>query len=60
MKFGGAFAKKVLIATDYEPSDPLSKQALIQRAKDMGIIFETDAATFTDKDWGLFFENIFA
>lgn len=59
-QLGGAFAKKVLIATDYEPHSEKAKLSLMQRARDMGIVFETDAARFTDRDWHHFFERIFA
>ena len=60
LRLGGTFAKKVLIATDYEPHSQKTKQSLMQRAKDMDIRFETDAHTFSDADWHRFFETLFA
>lgn len=57
-KLGGEFAKKALIATDFEPPKERTKQAVLQRAKDMGVVFEPDAAQFTEEDWNQFFQNL--
>lgn len=58
-RLGGKFAKKVLVATDYEPASANAKKSMIQRAKDMHILFEADAATYDDEDWYDLFDRIF-
>lgn len=58
LKLGGEFVKKALIATDFEPPKALTKQAVQQRALDMGIVFEPDAAQLTPGGWDAFFQKI--
>ena len=58
-RLGGKFAKMALVATDYEPASAATKQSQMQRAKDMHVLFEADAATFDDEDWHRFFDRIF-
>lgn len=50
-RFGGQFAKKLLIATDFRPESVSAKRALLQRAEDMGILFEPDASALTEAGW---------
>ena len=50
-KFGGERVRKALIATACYTDDLDKRMALQQRAEDMGICFEADAATFSDADW---------
>ena len=50
-RFGGEHARKVLIATNCCPDSLDSRMALQQRAADMGIYFEADAANLTDAGW---------
>lgn len=58
LKLGGEFVKKVLIATDFEPPKEKTKQAVIQRAKDMGVVFEPDAAQLSTEGWNQLFQKI--
>lgn len=57
-RFGGDYAKKVLIATNYMPEKNDTKLSFSQRAADMGIYFEPNAADFTPEEWGNFFLEI--
>lgn len=57
-RFGGKHAKKILIATDFERDTENSELAYIQRAKDMGITFITDAALLSDNDWKNLFKSV--
>lgn len=50
-RFGGERARKVLIATNCFPDDLDARMSLEQRARDMGICFEADAANLTDAGW---------
>lgn len=58
LKLGGEFVKKALIATDFEPPKEKTKQAVIQRAKDMGVVFEPDAAQLSPEGWNQLFQKI--
>ena len=57
-RFGGERAKKVLIATKFLPDNEDSKRSLLQRAKDMNIYLEPDAASLTSDEWHNLFFNI--
>lgn len=57
-RFGGKHAKKLLIATDFAPSSDAALKSLIQRAEDMGIVLETDAANLTREGWQDLFKNV--
>ena len=56
-RFGGPYAKKMLIATELERKGAMSLKAYRQRAKDMGIYLVTDAAALTAKDWQRIFRE---
>lgn len=51
MRFGGACARKMLIATNLERRNTASGSSFIQRARDMNIYLVTDAAELTSADW---------
>lgn len=50
-RFGGKHAKKLLIATNFFADSENSKRSVIQRAADMGILFEPNAAALDEKGW---------
>lgn len=50
-RFGGPYARKMLIATDLDRKNPASDRAFIQRAWDMDIILVTDAAELSRQEW---------
>lgn len=50
-QFGGPFAKKLLVATRLQKKNPLSYQAFVQRAKDMGIYLIENGADLTPTQW---------
>ena len=50
-RFGGKYARKMLVATDLERKSPSSVRAFLQRAKDMGIYVVQDAAELTKEGW---------
>ena len=50
-RFGGCYARKMLVATDLERKSPSSVRAFLQRAKDMGIYIVQDAAELTKEGW---------
>lgn len=50
-RFGGKQAKKLLIATSFIADSEDSKRSVIQRAADMGILFEPNAAALDQKGW---------
>ena len=50
-RFGGPYAKKMLIVTDLEKKNPEASKALAQRARDMGVLPVMCAAELTAKDW---------
>ena len=50
-RFGGKYARKMLVATDLERKSPSSIRAFLQRAKDMNIHVVQDAAELTKEGW---------
>lgn len=50
-KFGGKYAKKMLIATRLERDNLVAKMAYMQRAQDMGIVIVPNAGELTKDDW---------
>lgn len=56
---GGEFAKKMLIATDYQEEHTASGRAFIQRAKDMNILLEPHAAQLDAVGWQKLFAQAF-
>lgn len=54
-RFGGPYAKKMLIATDFDRKSPASKRAFAQRAWDMDILLVPDGACLSSTEW----RNIF-
>lgn len=50
-RFGGAYARKMLIATDLDQKRTTSNRALRQRAWDMDIFLVTDAAELSKEEW---------
>lgn len=50
-RFGGSYAKKMLIATDLDRKSPTANRAFIQRAWDMDIFLVTDAAELSREEW---------
>ena len=50
-RFGGNHSKKLLIATNFFADNEDSKRSVIQRAADMGILFEPNAAALDEKGW---------
>ncbi len=56
-RFGGPYAKKMLIATDLGSKSPAANRAVIQRAWDMDIFLETDAAELSREEWMQVFEQ---
>lgn len=57
-RFGGKYAKKMLIATDFERHSKDSVEAYIQRTKDMHINFIPNAAKLTKKQWQQKLKNV--
>lgn len=56
-RFGGPYAKKMLIAMDMDQKNVSSKRAFIQRAWDMDIFLVTDAAELTPEEWKAVFKQ---
>ena len=56
-RFGGPYAKKMLIATDLDRKSPAASRALIQRAWDMDIFMVTDAAELSKEEWREIFKK---
>ena len=56
-RFGGPYAKKMLIATDMDQGNMSSNRAFIQRAWDMDIFLVTDAAELADAEWEAVFKQ---
>lgn len=54
-RFGGPYAKKMLIATELDQKSPVANRAFIQRAWDMHIYLVTDAADLTREEWSRIF-----
>ena len=50
-KFGGKYAKKMLIATKLERDNYVAKMAYMRRAEDMGIKIIPNAGEMTDEEW---------
>lgn len=50
-KFGGKYAKKMLIATKLERDTPVAKMAYMRRAEDMGIVIVPNAGELTKEEW---------
>ena len=50
-RFGGPNAKKMLIATDLDRKSIAANRAFVQRAWDMDIFLETDAADLSPEGW---------
>lgn len=50
-RFGGPYAKKMLIATNLDQSSAASNRSFTQRAWDMDIFLVTDAAELTKEEW---------
>ena len=56
-RFGGVYARKLLIATDMDQGNVSSNRAFIQRAWDMDIFLVTDAADLTPEEWKAVFKQ---
>lgn len=50
-RFGGPFARKMLIATNLDGKNPTASRSFIQRAKDMNIALVADASELTRGEW---------
>ena len=50
-RFGGPYARKMLIASDMDKLDPKTVRALTCRAWDMDIFLVPDAAELSDDQW---------
>lgn len=50
-RFGGPYAKKMLIATELDKRNSAANKALGRRAWDMGILLVTDAGEYSHKEW---------
>lgn len=57
--FGGAHAKRLLVATNFRPDNLDSLLSLQQRARDMGISFMHHAAALTASGWRALFLELF-
>lgn len=56
-QFGGPHARKMLIATDLDQKSPSANRSFSQRAWDMDIFLETDAAELSRKEWSQIFKK---
>ncbi len=56
-RFGGPYARKMLIATNWDQKDPPANRAFIQRARDMNILLVTDADELSKEEWQALFIN---
>lgn len=56
-RFGGPYAKKMLIATDLDRKSPAANRAFVQRAWDMDIFLVTDAAELSRDEWRHIFKK---
>ena len=52
-RFGGAYARKVLFATDFSRPSAMSEKAFYQRAADMNIKIVPNAAELSSKEWNI-------
>ena len=50
-RFGGPYAKKMLVATELDRKSPQANRSFMQRAWDMDIFLVTDAAELTKEEW---------
>lgn len=50
-RFGGAYARKMLIVTDLDRKGPAATRAFVQRAREMGIYVVKDAASLSAAGW---------
>ena len=50
-RFGGPYARKMLVATDLDRKSTAANRAFMQRAWDMDIYLVTDAAELTHEEW---------
>ena len=58
-RFGGLYARKMLIVSELERKGKAASRAMAQRARDMGIYLVTDAADLGPEEWqGIFKEAI--
>lgn len=57
-RFGGKYAKKVLIATKLEKESPHAKKSYMQRAKDMGVLLVPYAGQLSKAAWREMFLSI--
>ena len=51
VRFGGAEARKMLVATDLDRRSEAANRSFVRRARDMGICLVTDAAELSDGQW---------
>lgn len=58
-RFGGKYAKKMLVATDMGNLKANVNKAYINRAKDMGITLIPNAAALTQDEWSKLFKRAF-
>ncbi len=56
-RFGGEYAKKMLIVTELEPDSPQAHEAFACRAEDMGIYLVANAGHFTPDEWETAFQH---
>lgn len=57
-RFGGKYAKKMLIATKLERESYAAKKSYMQRAEDMGIRIIPNAGELTKEEWKIIFGSI--
>lgn len=57
-RFGGKYAKKMLIATKLEKESVASRNSYMQRAKDMGIFLVPNAGELTKEEWKEIFKQV--
>ena len=57
-RFGGKYAKKVLIATKLERESPVAKKSYMQRARDMGVFLVPNAGQLSKQEWQEMFKSI--
>ena len=56
-RFGGEYAKKMLIVTELEPESPQAREAFARRAEDMGIYLVANAGHLKPEEWETAFQN---
>lgn len=57
-RFGGKYVKKLLVATNFATKPNSTPNAVLQRAEDMGIVLENNAASLTRDGWQDLFRNV--